>query len=58
MPICPICSSSENIHIIYSCYPSKELLERAEKGEVILEDCDETSDKNLYRCKECGTDYK
>ena len=58
MPICPICGSSEYIPIIYGCYPSKELTEKAEKGEVILEDCDEISDKNIFRCKECGNDYK
>ena len=58
MPICPQCGSPEYAPIIYGCYPSEELKKKAEKGEVILEGCEETTDKNLFRCKECGYDYK
>ena len=57
MPICPHCGSSNNIPIIYG-KPSDALLEKAEKGEVVLGGCVMTPDRNLYRCKDCGADFK
>ena len=57
MPTCPKCGSSEYIPIIYG-KPNDELIEKAEKGEVVLGGCIVTPDRNLFRCKECGTDYK
>ena len=57
MPTCPKCGSSEYIPIIYG-KPNDELIEKAENGEVVLGGCIVTPDRNLFRCKECGTDYK
>ena len=57
MPTCPKCGSSANIPIIYG-RPGSELLEKAERGEVVLGGCIITPDRNLYKCKDCGTEFK
>ena len=57
MPICPKCGSEEYIPIVYG-RPNAELQEKAERGEVILGGCVVSPDSNLFRCKDCGTDYK
>ena len=55
MPVCPVCGSEEYIPIIYG-RPGTELLEKAERGEVILGGC--IPGDHHYRCKDCETDYE
>ena len=57
MPTCPQCGSEEYIPIVYG-RPGTELQEKAERGEVILGGCIVTPDRNLFHCKECGTEYR
>ena len=57
MPTCPQCGSSNSIPIIYG-KPSQALAEKAERGEVVLGGCIVTPDRNLFRCKDCGADYR
>ena len=57
MPICPSCGSSNYIPIVYG-KPSAEGMKRAEKGEIVLGGCIVRPDRNKYRCKDCGKDYK
>ena len=56
MPVCPNCGSTEYIPIIYG-EPSPELMEQAEKGEVVLGGCIITPDRDLFVCKECEAHY-
>ena len=57
MPTCPKCGSAKNIPIVYG-KPSTELMEKAERGEVALGGCIITPDRNLYKCKVCGTGFR
>ena len=57
MPTCPQCGSEEYIPIVDG-RPGTELQEKAERGEVILGGCIVTPDRNLFHCKECGTEYR
>ena len=57
MPICPKCGSSNYIPIIYGM-PGPELMMKAERGEVALGGCVVTPDRDLYKCKDCGANFK
>ena len=57
MPICPSCGSSNSIPIVYG-KPSSEAMKKAEKGEIVLGGCIVRPDRNKYRCKDCGRDFK
>ena len=50
MPFCPVCGSSNSIPIVYG-RPSEELIEMAERGEVILGGC--IPSEYHYKCKDC-----
>ncbi len=49
-PTCPKCNSKEVIPIIYG-KPAKELIERAERGEVKLGGC--VRGQMSHFCKDC-----
>ena len=55
MPVCPECGSDNSIPIIYG-KPSTELIEKAEKGEVILGGC--VPEKYNFKCKDCEAYYE
>ena len=57
MPICPSCGSSNYIPIVYG-KPSSEALKKARRGEIVLGGCLVGPNRNLYRCKDCGRNYK
>ncbi len=50
---CPKCSSSSVVEIIYG-KPDHELMELAERGEVILGGCEVARDNPDFACKSCG----
>ena len=57
MPICPTCGSSNSIPIVYG-KPSLEAMKKAERGEIVLGGCIIRIDRNKFRCKDCGRDFK
>ena len=53
---CPSCDSNNVVPIVYGM-PGSELMEQAERGEVILGGCVVTdNDPGLY-CKDCGSEF-
>lgn len=53
--ICPKCNSHKLKKIIYG-YPSPELIEAYEKGEIILGGCCIEDNSPFYKCSNCGED--
>ena len=51
-PTCPKCSS-ENVAAIVFGYPSPEMFEDRERGEIVLGGCCVTEDDPEWHCKEC-----
>jgi transposase-like protein len=52
-PTCPRCHSSEQVVPIIYGYPSEELFEAADRGEVKLGGCVVTGDDPQWFCKSC-----
>jgi hypothetical protein len=50
---CPECGSNTNVVPIVYGYPSPELREAAERGEVFLGGCVITGDDPLWYCDDC-----
>jgi hypothetical protein len=50
---CPKCDKKAGVAILYG-YPSEELFEEAEKGEVVLGGCMQLLDDPDRQCLECG----
>jgi len=55
-PACPLCAAVEVIPIVRG-FPSVELFERAEAGEVALGGCVIGQDDPEWHCKSCGKDF-
>ena len=53
-PPCPSCGSTDAIRIEYG-YPSSELAEAAERGEVILGGCLIWPEAPDFECRGCGS---
>ncbi len=54
---CPKCRSTNVIPIVYG-FPSEELFERADRGEVKLGGCVIEDDNPNYFCKDCEAEFK
>ncbi len=54
---CPVCFSLDTIPIIYG-YPSHEMFEKSEAGEIHLGGCEIMEDAPDRYCKACGSEWK
>jgi hypothetical protein len=54
---CPNCSSYEVVRIVYG-YPGDELIEHAQKGEVVLGGCFIEPDNPTHKCIKCNLGFK
>ena len=55
-PVCPECGSEDVIPIVYG-KPGTELIERADKGEVILGGCVISDDSPFNHCNGCEHEW-
>lgn len=53
---CPTCGSTDRARIVYGL-PGPELMEAAERGEVVLGGCCVSDDDPRYACRACGQRY-
>jgi len=51
---CPACGSTDAVRIVYG-YPSLELGEAEERGEIVLGGCLVGPESPDYECRGCGT---
>ena len=56
IPICPSCNS-ENVATIAFGYPSPEMINAAERGEIVLGGCCVTEDDPKWHCKDCAHEW-
>ena len=56
-PTCPKCGSDATATIVYG-FPSEELMEEAERGEVHLGGCCVTDNDPQWRCADCGYGWR
>ncbi len=57
-PICPECDAGKNVIPIVYGKPGRELMERAERGEVKLGGCCVTDESPRYHCPDCDLDFR
>jgi len=57
LPACPKCQASEKVIPIVYGKPGPVLMERADKGEIILGGCCITDDSPSYHCKTCDYSF-
>ena len=57
VPPCPNCGGKNGLPIVYGL-PSKDVLERAQRGEVILGGCFVTEEHPQWRCRDCGHEWR
>ena len=55
---CPECFSKKSIAKIQYGYPGVEMIEQAEKEEIILGGCSVTDDDPDYHCNNCEYEWK
>jgi hypothetical protein len=57
--VCPKCGNDTGIPIVYGL-PGPDLMDRAERGEVVLGGCLDMDDNPEWRCMAvgCGTEWK
>ena len=51
---CPKCGSNEVVRILYG-KPTKEAIEQAERGELVLGGCMRSINEAKKACKKCNT---
>jgi len=57
-PVCPVCKTSDNVIPIAYGKPGRELLEKAQRGEVKLGGCTPVDKNNPhYHCKKDQKDF-
>ncbi len=57
-PICPECDAGKSIIPIVYGKPGRELMERAERGEVKLGGCCVTEESPRHYCRDCDLDFR
>ena len=55
-PKCPSCSS-DNVAVIAYGLPGPEMMEEAERGDIVLGGCVVTDDGPEWHCKECAHEW-
>ncbi len=56
LPACTMCGSMDTIPIVYG-YPGPEMMEEAQRGEVILGGCCVIEDQPNQECRACGAQF-
>ena len=57
-PACPDCGTNENVVPIVYGKPGRELVEAAERGEVVIKGCVRPGEAPEWHCKSCGREWK
>lgn len=55
--LCPVCHKKSGVRIIYG-YPTEELVEQAEREDVILGGCIQLDGAPNRQCVNCGIQWK
>ncbi len=55
-PKCPSCSS-DNVAIIAFGYPGPEMMEEAQRGDIVLGGCCVSGDDPEWHCKDCKKEW-
>ena len=55
-PNCPECGSENAARIAFG-YPSEEMIEQSERGDIVLGGCCVTEDDPEWRCKDCENEW-
>jgi len=55
-PICPLCNSNNVAEIAFG-YPSPEMFEEAERGDIVLGGCCVTDNDPKWHCKDCEHEW-
>jgi hypothetical protein len=53
---CPECDSENVAGIVYG-YPSEEMFDQSERGDIVLGGCCVTEDDPEWRCKDCENEW-
>ncbi len=57
-PRCKYCRTNRHIvPIVYGLHPNQELLEKEQKGEIILRGIARSVDAPNWHCKACGNEF-
>jgi rubredoxin len=53
---CPVCGSRNAQEVVYG-YPDMDLVEQADRGEVVLGGCCIEDDSPRWQCRDCGHEW-